>query len=169
MPGDPLDPATTMGPMIDATQLQTVAEYVDIGQTEGASLVAGGSQTMLDSGGSYHEPTIFDGVKNSMRIAQEEIFGPVMSVIGFKDVEEAVAIANDSIYGLAGAVWSNNINTAHRVAAAVRVGTMGINNYFGGDITVPFGGFKQSGNGRDKSIHAFDDYTELKTTWIEFD
>ena len=168
-PGDPLDPATTMGPMIDAAQLRTVAEYVDIGQTEGASLVAGGNQIMVESGGSYHEPTIFDGVKNSMRIAQEEIFGPVMSVIGFKDAEEAVAIANDSIYGLAGAVWSNNINTAHRVAAAVRVGTMGINNYFGGDITVPFGGFKQSGNGRDKSIHAFDDYTELKTTWIEFE
>jgi len=169
MPGDPLDPATTMGPMIDAGQLHTVADYVDIGREEGASLVAGGSQIMADSGGSYHEPTIFDGVHNSMRIAQEEIFGPVMSVIGFKDAEEAVAIANDSIYGLAGAVWSNNINTAHRVAAAVRVGTMGINNYFGGDITVPFGGFKQSGNGRDKSIHAFDDYTELKTTWIEFD
>ena len=169
MPGDPLDPATTMGPMIDAAQLKTVAEYVDIGQAEGASLVAGGKQVLAESGGSYHEPTIFDGVKNNMRIAQEEIFGPVMSVIGFKDADEAVAIANDSIYGLAGAVWSNNINTAHRVAAAVRVGTMGINNYFGGDITVPFGGFKQSGNGRDKSIHAFDDYTELKTTWIEFE
>jgi len=169
MPGDPLDPTTTMGPMIDAAQLQTVADYVDIGRQEGASLVAGGSRTLLDSGGCYHEPTIFDGVSNSMRIAQEEIFGPVMSVIGFKDAEEAVEIANDSIYGLAGAVWSNNINTAHRVAAAVRVGTMGINNYFGGDVTVPFGGFKQSGNGRDKSMHAFDDYTELKTTWIEFE
>ena len=169
MPGDPMDPATRMGPMIDAAQLGTVAEYVDIGQTEGASLVAGGKQVMVESGGSYHEPTIFDGVNNGMRIAREEIFGPVMSVIGFKDAEEAVAIANDSIYGLAGAVWSNNINTAHRVAAAVRVGTMGINNYFGGDITVPFGGFKQSGNGRDKSIHAFDDYTELKTTWFEFE
>ncbi len=169
MPGDPLDPATTMGPMIDAAQLNTVVEYVDVGQAEGASLVAGGNQIMMDSGGCYHEPTIFDGVNNDMRIAREEIFGPVMSVIGFKTAEEAVAIANDSIYGLAGAVWSNNINTAHRVAAAVRVGTMGINNYFGGDITVPFGGFKQSGNGRDKSIHAFDDYTELKTTWIEFD
>jgi len=168
-PGDPLDPATAMGPMIDATQLKTVADYVDIGREEGASLMAGGKQVMAESGGSYHEPTIFDGVTNSMRIAQEEIFGPVMSVIGFKDAEEAVAIANDSIYGLAGAVWSNNINTAHKVAAAVRVGTMGINNYFGGDITVPFGGFKQSGNGRDKSMHAFDDYTELKTTWIEFE
>ena len=169
MPGDPLDPTTTMGPMIDAGQLKTVADYVDIGREEGASLMAGGRQVMADSGGCYHEPTIFDGVNNGMRIAQEEIFGPVMSVIGFKDAEEAVAIANDSIYGLAGAVWSNNINTAHKVAAAVRVGTMGINNYFGGDITVQFGGFKQSGNGRDKSMHAFDDYTELKTTWIEFD
>jgi len=169
LPGDPLDPETAMGPMIDAGQLKTVADYVAIGRQEGASLMMGGNQTMADSGGCYHEPTIFDGVDNNMRIAQEEIFGPVMSVIGFKDAEEAVAIANDSIYGLAGAVWSNNINTAHKVAAAVRVGTMGINNYFGGDITVPFGGFKQSGNGRDKSMHAFDDYTELKTTWIEFD
>jgi acyl-CoA reductase-like NAD-dependent aldehyde dehydrogenase len=169
MPGDPLDPATTMGPMIDAGQLKTVADYVDIGRGEGAELVFGGKQVMADSGGCYHEPTIFDGVNNSMRLGREEIFGPVMSVMGFDDAEEAVAIANDSIYGLAGAVWSNNINTAHKVAAAVRVGTMGINNYFGGDITVPFGGFKQSGNGRDKSMHAFDDYTELKTTWIEFD
>jgi len=169
LPGDPLDPTTAMGPMIDSGQLQTVADYVEIGREEGASLMAGGKQIMTDTGGSYYEPTIFDGVNNGMRIAQEEIFGPVMSVIGFKDAAEAVAIANDSIYGLAGAVWSNNINTAHKVAAAVRVGTMGINNYFGGDITVPFGGFKQSGNGRDKSIHAFDDYTELKTTWIEFD
>jgi 4-guanidinobutyraldehyde dehydrogenase/NAD-dependent aldehyde dehydrogenase len=169
LPGNPLDPTTSMGPMIDAGQLQTVADYVEIGKGEGASLVAGGKQVMADSGGCYYEPTIFDGVNNNMRIAREEIFGPVMSVIGFKDAAEAVEIANDSIYGLAGAVWSNNINTAHKVAAAVRVGTMGINNYFGGDITVPFGGFKQSGNGRDKSMHAFDDYTELKTTWIEFD
>ncbi len=169
MPGDPLDPATAMGPMIDSGQLKAVAEYVDIGKQEGAALMSGGKQVMTDSGGCYHEPTIFDGVNNDMRIAKEEIFGPVMSVIGFKSAEEAVAIANDSIYGLAGAVWSNNINTAHKVAAAVRVGTMGINNYFGGDVTVPFGGFKQSGNGRDKSMHAFDDYTELKTTWIEFD
>jgi 4-guanidinobutyraldehyde dehydrogenase/NAD-dependent aldehyde dehydrogenase len=169
MPGDPLNPATRMGPMIDAAQLRTVTDYVDIGRTEGASLVAGGNRVMAESGGCYYEPTIFDGVNNSMRISREEIFGPVMSIIGFRNAEEAIAIANDSIYGLAGAVWSNNINTAHKVAAAVRVGTMGINNYFGGDMTVPFGGFKQSGNGRDKSMHAFNDYTELKTTWIEFD
>jgi acyl-CoA reductase-like NAD-dependent aldehyde dehydrogenase len=167
MPGNPLDPATPMGPMIDAGQHNTVAEYVKIGCDEGAKLLFGGKRVLEETGGYFHEPSIFSGVNNSMRIAQEEIFGPVMSVIKFKTAEEAVSIANDSIYGLAGAVWSNNINTAHKVAEAVRVGTMGINNYFGGDITVPFGGFKQSGNGRDKSIHAFHDYTELKTTWIE--
>jgi acyl-CoA reductase-like NAD-dependent aldehyde dehydrogenase len=169
MPGNPLDPATAMGPMIDASQLRTVADYVDIGHREGARLVFGGRQVLVETGGYYHEPSIFAGVNNAMRIAQEEIFGPVLSVIPFKTAEQAVQIANDSIFGLAGAVWSNNINTAHKVAEAVRVGTMGINNYFGGDITVPFGGFKQSGNGRDKSIHAFHDYTELKTTWIEFE
>jgi len=168
MPGNPLDPATPMGPMIDAGQYDTVAEYVAIGSGEGANLLFGGKRVLEETGGYFHEPSIFSGVHNSMRIAQEEIFGPVLSVLSFKTAEEAVQIANDSIYGLAGAVWSNNINTAHKVAEAVRVGTMGINNYFGGDITVPFGGFKQSGNGRDKSIHAFHDYTELKTTWIEF-
>jgi len=169
MPGDPLDPATRMGPMIDEGQYQTVADYVDIGRGEGAELLFGGNRVLDDSGGFYIEPTIFAGVENRMRIAEEEIFGPVLSVLTFRNAEDAVRIANDSIYGLAGAVWSNNINTAHKVADAVRVGTMGINNYFGGDITVPFGGFKQSGNGRDKSIHAFHDYTELKTTWIEFE
>ena len=168
MPGDPLDPATAMGPMIDAAQCATVAEYVGIGRQEGAEMLFGGEQVLQETGGHYFQPSIFAGVNNAMRIAQEEIFGPVLSVIPFKSAEQAVSIANDSIYGLAGAVWSSNINTAHRVAEAVRVGTMGINNYFGGDITVPFGGFKQSGNGRDKSIHAFHDYTELKTTWIEF-
>lgn len=168
MPGEPLDPATRMGPMIDEAQYRTVADYVDIGRDEGAELLFGGHRVLNDSGGFYIEPTIFAGVENRMRIAEEEIFGPVLSVLTFSDAEDAVRIANDSIYGLAGAVWSNNIDTAHKVADAVRVGTMGINNYFGGDITVPFGGFKQSGNGRDKSIHAFHDYTELKTTWIEF-
>ena len=169
MPGDPLDPATRMGPMIDCAQYETVAEYVGIGLNEGAELVFGGQRVLQESGGYYHEPSILSNVNNRMRVSQEEIFGPVLAVLTFTSAEEAVSIANDSIYGLAGAVWSNNINTALKVAAAVRVGTMGVNNYFGGDITVPFGGFKQSGNGRDKSIHAFHDYTELKTTWIEFE
>ncbi|MBB3166989.1 aldehyde dehydrogenase [Simiduia aestuariiviva] len=169
MPGNPLDPATSMGPMVDEAQYNTVAEYVRIGCDEGATLAFGGKRVEVTAGGYYHEPTIFTGANNQMRIAQEEIFGPVMTVIPFDTEAEAIAIANDSIFGLAGAVWSRDINVAHRVAKAVRVGTMGINNYFGGDMTVPFGGFKQSGNGRDKSMHAFDDYTELKTTWVEFD
>ena len=169
MPGDPLDPKTRMGPMVDKWQHESVAEYVQIGRQEGAELAFGGERVLAETGGYFHEPSIFTGVHNQMRIAQEEIFGPVMSVIPFSTEEEAITIANDSIFGLAGAVWSQNINTAHKVAKAVRVGTMGINNYFGGDVTVPFGGFKQSGNGRDKSMHAFDDYTELKTTWIELD
>jgi len=154
--------------VIDQKQLDTIQNYVKIGLEEGARLVLGGEVIETD-GGFYHQPTIFADVNNQMRIAREEIFGPVISVIPFKDRDDAIAIANDSPYGLAGAVWSNNINTAHKVAAAIRTGTMGINNYFGGDMTVPFGGFKESGNGRDKSLHAMDDYTELKTTWIEFE
>ncbi|MGK0500542.1 MAG: acyl-CoA reductase-like NAD-dependent aldehyde dehydrogenase [Oceanicoccus sp.] len=167
-PGNPLDPNTSMGPLVDQGQYRTTADYVDIGRKEGAECVLGGEQVMADSGGFYHQATIFTGVNNKMRIAQEEIFGPVMSVIPFNSKQQAIEIANDSIFGLAGAVWSRDISTALSVAESVRVGTMGVNNYFGGDMTVPFGGFKQSGNGRDKSIHAFDDYTELKTTWIEY-
>ncbi|OOV87858.1 aldehyde dehydrogenase [Oceanospirillum linum] len=168
-PDNPLNPSTNMGPVVDQRQLDTIQGYVQKGLDEGAKLVYGGKVMEHPLGGFFHEPTIFAEVDNSMTIAQEEIFGPVMSVIRFKDAADAIRIANDSPYGLAGAVWSLNINTAHKVAAAVRTGTMGINNYFGGDITVPFGGFKESGNGRDKSLHAMDDYTELKTTWIEFE
>lgn len=167
-PGNPLDPKTCMGAVIDQNQINTIQRYIEIGKKEGATLAMGGNVVEMD-GGFFHEATLFTGVNNRMTIAREEIFGPVVSVIPFKDMDDAIAIANDSPYGLAGAVWSQNINTAHKVAAAVRTGTMGINNYFGGDITVPFGGFKESGNGRDKSLHAMDDYTELKTTWIEFD
>jgi len=157
----------SMGAIINQGQLDTIQRYVKIGKEEGARLVLGGNVTQTETGGFFHEATIFADVDNNMRIAQEEIFGPVMSVIKFKDADDAIRIANDSPYGLAGAVWSQNINTALKVAAGVRTGTMGVNNYFGGDITVPFGGFKESGNGRDKSLHAMDDYTELKTTWIQ--
>ena len=169
VPGNPLEPTSTMGAVIDQKQLDNIQRYIAIGKAEGARLVHGGEVVSTNSFGFYHQATIFANVDNSMRIAQEEIFGPVISVIPFKDMADAIRIANDSPYGLAGAVWSRNINTAHKVAAAVRTGTMGINNYFGGDMTVPFGGFKESGNGRDKSLHAMDDYTELKTTWIEFE
>ena len=115
------------------------------------------------------QPTVFERVRNDMKIAREEIFGPVMSVIRFKDEAEAIALANDSSYGLQASVWSDNVNRAHRVARALRAGTVHVNQYDEDDITVPFGGYKQSGNGRDKSLHAFDKYTELKTTWLRID
>jgi acyl-CoA reductase-like NAD-dependent aldehyde dehydrogenase len=168
-PADPLDAATVMGALVDDTQLKTVMGYIDAGQSEGARVAAGGRQVRTESGGYFVEPTVFDGVSNSMTIAREEIFGPVMSVIRFKTEEEAVAMANDSSYGLQASVWSDNINRAHRVARRLRAGTVHVNQYDEDDITVPFGGFKQSGNGRDKSLHAFDKYTELKTTWIRIE
>jgi gamma-glutamyl-gamma-aminobutyraldehyde dehydrogenase len=168
-PADPLDGATVMGALVDDTQLRTVMGYIDAGQGEGARLVAGGRQARAETGGCYVEPTVFDGVANTMKIAREEIFGPVMSVIRFADEAEAVAIANASSYGLQASVWSDNVNRAHRVARALRAGTVHVNQYDEDDITVPFGGYKQSGNGRDKSLHAFDKYTELKTTWLRIE
>ena len=168
-PGDPLSGSAAMGAIVDETQLKTVLGYIEAGQAEGARVLAGGRQARIESGGFFIEPTVFDGVTNAMKIAREEIFGPVMSVIRFKTEAEAVAMANDSSYGLQASVWSDNINRAHRVARALRAGTVHVNQYDEDDITVPFGGFKQSGNGRDKSLHAFDKYTELKTTWVRID
>jgi acyl-CoA reductase-like NAD-dependent aldehyde dehydrogenase len=168
-PGDPLDPSVEMGALVDETQLRTVLGYIDAGQTEGATCVVGGKQVRAETGGYYVEPTVFDKVANGMKIAREEIFGPVMSVIRFKTEEEAVALANNTSYGLQASVWSSNLNRAHRLARALRAGTVHVNQYDEDDITVPFGGYKQSGNGRDKSLHALDKYTELKTTWIRID
>ena len=166
-PGNPLDPATNVGALVDTTQMNQVLNYIQAGHDDGAKLVAGGKRVMEETGGTYVEPTIFDGVNNAMRIAKEEIFGPVLSVIGFDDEADAVAIANDTIYGLAAGIWTSNLSRAHRVGRAVRAGSVWINQYDGGDMTAPFGGFKQSGNGRDKSLHAFDKYTEIKATWIK--
>ncbi|WP_151704884.1 aldehyde dehydrogenase [Nitrincola alkalilacustris] len=165
-PGHPLDPNTVSGAIVDQQQLERVIGYIEAGQQEGAKLVQGGKRVMQETGGMFVEPTIFDQVQNQMRIASEEIFGPVLSVITFNTPEEAIEIANDTIYGLAAAVWSADINKAHKVAKALRAGSVWINHYDGGDMTAPFGGFKQSGNGRDKSLHAFDKYTELKATWL---
>jgi gamma-glutamyl-gamma-aminobutyraldehyde dehydrogenase len=168
-PGDPLSGSAEMGAIVDDVQLRTVLGYIDAGHAEGAKLVAGGKRVMAETGGYFVEPTVFDGVRNDMRIAREEIFGPVMSIIRFQTEEEAVRLANDSSYGLEASVWSDNINRAHRVARSLRAGMVHVNQYDEDDITVPFGGYKQSGNGRDKSLHAFDKYTELKTTWIRID
>ena len=158
-PGDPLSGSAEMGAIVDDVQLRTVLGYIDAGRGEGATVVAGGRRARPDSGGYFVEPTVFDGVRNEMKIAREEIFGPVLSVIRFRDEAEAVAMANDSAYGLQASVWSDNVNRAHRVARALRAGTVHVNQYDEDDITVPFGGYKQSGNGRDKSLHAFDKYT----------
>lgn len=165
-PGDPLDPATRIGAIVSDDQLQKVMGYIDTATREGARLRMGGGRLRAETGGYYIAPTIFDGVNSSMTIAQEEIFGPVLAVIGFDHENEALQIANDSIYGLGAAVWTSNIDRAHRMAKKLRAGTVWINSYEEGDATVPFGGFKQSGFGRDKSLHAIDKYCDLKTTWI---
>jgi gamma-glutamyl-gamma-aminobutyraldehyde dehydrogenase/4-guanidinobutyraldehyde dehydrogenase/NAD-dependent aldehyde dehydrogenase len=168
-PGNPLDKATVMGAVVDQTQLNTVMRYIEAGKSEGAALLAGGETAEPVAGGCYVRPTIFAGVKNDMTIAREEIFGPVLSVLGFSDVADVVQQANQTIYGLQAGVWTRDINKAHGVARALRAGTVHVNQYDEDDITVPFGGFKQSGVGRDKSLHAFDKYTETKTTWIRID
>lgn len=169
LPGDPLAEQTVMGALVDEVQMNTVLGYIDSGRREGAKLVTGGQRLRTETGGYYVAPTIFADVDNSMTIAREEIFGPVLSVLNFTDAAEALRLANDTPYGLSASVWSRDINRAHGMARALRAGTVHVNCYDEDDITVPFGGFKQSGNGRDKSLHAIDKYTELKTTWIKLD
>ena len=168
-PGDPLDEATTMGAMVDCGQMDNVLKYIASGKAQGAHLLAGGDRAKIESGGFYINPTIFDNVTNDMTIAAEEIFGPVLSIITFDTMEEAIQIANDTPYGLAAAVWTQDISKAHLIAKRLRAGTVHVNSYDEDDITVPFGGYKQSGNGRDKSLHALEKYTELKTTWIRLE
>ena len=167
-PADPLEAQTMLGPIAKASQLERVLGYIETGRKEGARLVTGGGRARIESGGFFIEPTVFDGVRNDMRIAQEEIFGPVLSTITFRTPEEAVAIANASNYGLSGAIWTQNLSKAHTLARALRCGSVAVNAYSDDahDMTVPFGGYKQSGFGRDKSLHALDKYTQLKTTWV---
>ena len=167
-PGDPLDTKTMMGSMVDRTQMDRVLSYVEKGKKEGAALSVGGRRAREDTGGYYIEPTIFDGVANDMTIAREEIFGPVLSTITFRDTDEALKIANDSLYGLQASLWTNDLSKAHKVARSLRAGTVNVNNMDGGGLEMPFGGYKQSGFGRDKSLHALDKYTQLKATYITF-
>ncbi|MBT9587579.1 aldehyde dehydrogenase [bacterium] len=166
-PGDPFDPKTRMGAIVDKTQMDRVLGYINKGHEQGAKLIAGGHQARTDSGGYYIEPTIFDDVNNDMIIAREEIFGPVLSVLTFDEADQAIKIANDTHYGLAAAVWTKDINLAHRTARSLRAGVVWVNCFDTGDISTPFGGFKQSGSGRDKSMHAMEKYVDLKMTWVK--
>lgn len=166
--GDPLDEDTKIGAMISERHLGKVTGLIDKGRSDGASVIMGGNQIHKDSGGYYVEATIFDGVTNDMTIAREEIFGPVLSVITFKDEEEAVKIANDTNFGLAASLYTENLSTAHRVAKAIRAGTVSVNCYSEGDFGVPFGGYKESGfGGKDNGLAAHDQYIEQKAIWIQ--
>jgi gamma-glutamyl-gamma-aminobutyraldehyde dehydrogenase len=165
--GDPLDPETKLGPMIERPHLEKVLGYIEAGRAAGARVVAGGGRTLEATGGYFVAPTIFDDVRNDMKIAREEIFGPVLSTIPFDTEDEAIALANATSYGLAASLYTTNIDTAFRVGRAIRAGTVSVNSYSEGDISTPFGGYKESGfGGRDKGLEAFDQYTEKKTIWV---
>ncbi|MFH8413166.1 aldehyde dehydrogenase [Streptomyces collinus] len=164
---DPLDPETEMGALVGRAHLDRVAGHIRHGVDEGARLRTGGDRVLAETGGTYLEPTVFDRVDPGSRLAREEIFGPVLSVLAFDDLDEAVRLANATEFGLAAGLWTSDLSTAHRVSRALKAGTVWVNCYEEGDLTVPFGGMKQSGNGRDKSAHALEKYTELKTTWIQ--
>ncbi|WP_163649904.1 aldehyde dehydrogenase [Modicisalibacter sp. 'Wilcox'] len=163
-PGDPLDPASFMGAIVDRTQYERVLDYIRRGVAEGAVLRGGGEP--LEGAGLFIPPTVFDGVTPAMAIGREEVFGPVLAVFGFDSEDQAVHLANDSEYGLAAGLWSQDIDRIMRVARRLQSGQVFVNNWAGGDMTVPFGGVKQSGNGRDKSHHSLAEYSELKTVWM---
>jgi len=167
-PGDPLDPKTRLGAISSKKQLENDLRYIEIAKREGAQLVAGGARADIGTGKGYFlQPTIFDGVTPEMTIAREEIFGPVLAAIEFADVDEAIARANDSNYGLAAAVWTKDIKKAHHVARRLQAGTVWINTYNVYDTAAPFGGYKQSGFGREMSMHALEHYTQVKSVWVD--
>lgn len=168
-PADPLESDTRVGAIVDAAQYERVLSYIDIGQTEGATLAYGGKPAMSNTDGFFIQPALFTDVTPNMRIYKEEIFGPVLCVTSFDSINEAIQLANDSEYGLAAGIWTSDMSTAIKCSRALRAGTVFVNNWDGGDMTMPFGGYKQSGNGRDKSLHALHKYTEVKSTWIELD
>jgi acyl-CoA reductase-like NAD-dependent aldehyde dehydrogenase len=157
-----------MGPQISARQMDRVLDYIESGKSEGASVLCGGERDMdgAKAKGFYVKPTVFADVRPEMKIAREEIFGPVVSAIRFEDAEEAVRIANGTIYGLAAAVWTRDVKLAHRMAAEIKAGSVWINTYNGFDSGSPFGGYKQSGFGRDLGPQALDQYTNVKSVWV---
>jgi len=166
-PADPLDPKTRMGAIVSQQQMQTVLGYIEAGKKDGAKLVAGGNRVNVDGGkGFFIEPTIFGDVKNDMTIAREEIFGPVLSVLTFDDVDEVVEQANNNPYGLAAAVWTRDVKRAHSVSRRLKAGTVWINTYGLIDASLPFGGYKSSGFGRELGARALEHYTETKTVWL---
>jgi gamma-glutamyl-gamma-aminobutyraldehyde dehydrogenase len=166
-PADPFDPAAPIGAIASASQLQSIHGLVSDGIREGGRLLIGGEPVLVETGGSYYPPTVVDGLRPDSLLAQREVFGPVLSVLTFTSDDEAVRIGNATDYGLASAVWTNDLSRARRVSKGLKMGTVWVNCYEEGDLTVPFGGVKRSGFGSDKSLHAMDKFTDLKTTWIE--
>jgi acyl-CoA reductase-like NAD-dependent aldehyde dehydrogenase len=166
-PADPLDPKTRLGAIVSQEQMQTVLGYVETGKKEGAKVIAGGNRVTVDGGkGFFLEPTIFGDVTNDMKIAQEEIFGPVLATLSFDDIDQVIDLANRNQYGLAAAVWTRDIKKAHSVSRQLKAGTVWINTYGLMDAALPFGGYKSSGFGRELGMHAIEHYTELKTVWL---
>jgi len=165
-PGDPLDPATQLGAVISEKQLEGVLTRIARAQQEGAALRLGGSRARSETGGFYLDPTVFDAVSNASSLAQEEVFGPVLAVVPFDTPEEALALANDTEYGLASGLWTGSIDIAHAFARRLRAGLVWVNGWDACDITMPFGGFKQSGFGRDRSLHALFKYADMKSVTI---
>jgi gamma-glutamyl-gamma-aminobutyraldehyde dehydrogenase len=167
VPGDPLNEETNMGPLVTFEQQKRVLGYIDIGKNEGASLAFGGNVPQGLEKGAYVAPALFTGVNSDMRIAREEIFGPVAAIIPIDGIENAIEVANDTIYGLAAGIWTSNLTTAHRLAREIEAGTVWVNCFDEGDMTQPFGGYKQSGSARDKCFDTVVAYTQQKSTWVK--